>query len=138
MRGDPHRIDQVLLNLTSNAVKFTPSGEVVVHTRVIDDDGEAVTLQIDVSDTGVGMTKDEQERLFRAFSQGDTSTTRRFGGTGLGLAICKRLAELMGFTSIDLCLGVYVFLSVSHQPASTSTPMLRAVPLTILIAWSIE
>ncbi len=125
LRGDPLRLGQVLLNLVSNAVKFTPSGEVVVHTRVIDDDGEAVTLQIDVSDTGVGMTKDEQERLFRAFSQGDTSTTRRFGGTGLGLVICHRLTRLMGGTiHVSSTQGVGTTFSVKVRLDRAASPAL--------------
>ena len=95
LRGDPLRLGQILLNLASNAVKFTPSGEVVVRTEVAGDDGATVTLRVEVTDTGVGMTEEQQERLFRAFSQGDTSTTRRFGGTGLGLVICHRLTRLM-------------------------------------------
>jgi two-component system sensor histidine kinase/response regulator len=95
LRGDPVRLGQILLNLTGNAVKFTSEGEIVVHSRVAEDDGETVVLQVDVSDTGIGMTEEQQNRLFRAFSQADTSTTRRFGGTGLGLVICHRLTRLM-------------------------------------------
>jgi len=128
LRGDPLRLGQILLNLVSNAVKFTPSGEVVVHTRVAGDDGDRVTLQIDVSDTGVGMTQDEQERLFRAFSQGDTSTTRRFGGTGLGLVICHRLTRLMdGTVNVSSTQGIgttfRVTVRLGHAASEAALPI---------------
>ena len=93
--GDPLRLQQVLVNLCSNAVKFTKQGEVVVSVKPIRiDDGE-VELEFAVSDTGIGMTPDQQARLFRPFTQADSSTTRKFGGTGLGLSISLRLVELM-------------------------------------------
>ena len=93
--GDPLRLQQVLVNLCSNAVKFTKQGEVVVSVKPVRiDDGE-VELEFAVSDTGIGMTPDQQARLFRPFTQADSSTTRKFGGTGLGLSISLRLVELM-------------------------------------------
>jgi signal transduction histidine kinase/CheY-like chemotaxis protein len=95
VRGDPGRLRQVLLNLLSNAVKFTYEGEIFVRVRVESDDGTDVTLRFDVSDTGIGMSADQRAFIFDAFSQADTSTTRRFGGTGLGLAISKRLVGYM-------------------------------------------
>jgi signal transduction histidine kinase/CheY-like chemotaxis protein len=130
LRGDPLRLGQILLNLTSNAVKFTPSGEVVVHTRVAEDDGERVLLSISVTDTGVGMSAEQQDRLFRAFSQGDTSTTRRFGGTGLGLVICHRLVRLMGGSirvrSTQGAGTTFTFdIRLDHAQASTSAAVLR-------------
>jgi signal transduction histidine kinase/DNA-binding response OmpR family regulator len=91
MRGDQGRLRQILLNLMSNAVKFTANGEVAVTVEF-----EPGLTRFAVRDTGVGVPKETQSRLFRAFSQADSSTTRRFGGTGLGLAISRRLAELMG------------------------------------------
>ena len=119
-RGDSGRVGQVILNLVGNAVKFTEAGEVVVEVRPAADaatdcsDGEddpntpaesrrtantdgghSVCMQFSVRDTGIGIDPKEQQRIFDAFSQGDTSTTRRFGGTGLGLAICARLVSLM-------------------------------------------
>ena len=96
VQGDPGRLRQVLLNLVSNAVKFTEQGEVAVQVSVDHEDGDEVLLRLSVTDTGVGITPEHQERLFDPFSQADASTTRRYGGTGLGLAISKRLAELMG------------------------------------------
>jgi PAS domain S-box-containing protein len=94
--GDPLRLGQVLLNLTNNAIKFTESGEIVVSTEMIARDQDRVTLKFSVSDTGIGLTREQINKLFQAFSQADTSTTRKYGGTGLGLTISKRLVDLMG------------------------------------------
>jgi CheY-like chemotaxis protein len=94
--GDPLRIGQVLINLTNNAVKFTEKGEIVVDIRLLETAGDQVTVQFAVSDTGIGMTEEQQGKLFQSFSQADTSTTRKYGGTGLGLAISKQFVELMG------------------------------------------
>lgn len=93
--GDPGRLRQVLLNYLSNAVKFTPAGEISVRVSR-DNSGKHPLLRFSVTDTGIGLTKDEQEKLFVPFRQADSSTTRRFGGTGLGLAICQKLASIMG------------------------------------------
>ena len=94
--GDPLRVEQVLINLGSNAVKFTPAGEVVFSTRVAARTADYVTLEFSVRDTGIGISPEQIGRLFTEFSQGDASTTRQYGGTGLGLTITKRLVELMG------------------------------------------
>jgi two-component system sensor histidine kinase/response regulator len=94
--GDSLRFNQVLLNLVSNAVKFTEQGEVSVGLRPLQRLGAELLLEVTVRDTGIGMTPEQQASLFRSFSQADSSTTRRFGGTGLGLAISRQLIDLMG------------------------------------------
>ena len=94
--GDSVRLRQVLFNLLSNAIKFTESGMVSVSAEVVQETETAQTLRWRVTDTGIGIEPQSQNRLFDPFVQADTSTTRRFGGTGLGLAICRRLVQLMG------------------------------------------
>ena len=96
VRGDPLRLGQILLNFIGNAIKFSERGLVQVRVRLAEDRGETLLLRLEVEDQGIGLTADQQGRLFQAFSQADDSTTRRFGGTGLGLVICRRLANLMG------------------------------------------
>ena len=94
--GDPSRLGQVLLNLGNNAVKFTERGEVVIGVAVLARDDASVRLRFEVSDTGIGMSAEQQGRLFEPFTQADASTSRRYGGTGLGLAISRHLVRLMG------------------------------------------
>jgi protein-histidine pros-kinase len=96
LRGDPWRLRQVLLNLVGNAIKFTPRGEIEVGVRARERSADAVTLEILVRDTGIGIDQARQESIFAAFAQADSSTTRKYGGTGLGLAICRQIVELMG------------------------------------------
>jgi len=94
--GDPIRLRQIVINLVGNAIKFTESGEVVVDLQVESTDQKAARLHFEVRDTGVGITEQQRGKIFEAFGQADSSTTRQYGGTGLGLAIAAQLAEMMG------------------------------------------
>ena len=96
MIGDPLRIGQVITNLCSNAVKFTENGEILVKIKKTNEIDKKISLNISVTDTGIGMNEEQLSKLFQSFSQADTSTTRKYGGTGLGLTISKKLTELMG------------------------------------------
>ncbi|QJW83556.1 response regulator [Ramlibacter terrae] len=93
--GDDMRLRQILINPGGNAVKFTERGEVVIRTLLVDRDAESATVEFSVEDTGIGITPEQQERLFADYVQASGDTTRQFGGTGLGLGICRRLTELM-------------------------------------------
>ncbi|MBN2803952.1 MAG: response regulator, partial [Deltaproteobacteria bacterium] len=94
--GDSLRLSQILFNLVSNAVKFTQHGHVRIYVKKINEDDNGATLKFVVSDTGIGITNEQKKKLFKAFSQADDSTTRKYGGTGLGLNISKGLVEIMG------------------------------------------
>jgi polar amino acid transport system substrate-binding protein len=117
--GDPMRLNQILLNLCNNAIKFTDHGEVVLKIRQCGHEQDSVTLDFAVIDTGIGISSEQQEKLFASFSQADTTTTRRYGGTGLGLAISKRLTELM-----------HGRIGVESRPGAGSTFTVR-LPLTV-------
>lgn len=96
VRGDSHRIRQVLLNLLSNAFKFTAQGNIIVDVTMVRESVDSQLVKFSVKDSGIGISTEKQKRLFKSFSQTDSSTARNYGGTGLGLAICKQLAEMMG------------------------------------------
>ncbi|MBD3276764.1 MAG: PAS domain S-box protein, partial [Candidatus Aegiribacteria sp.] len=95
VEGDPNRLTQVIVNLVGNSIKFTESGEIVVHVKPLKNDAKKTVLQFSVSDTGVGIPPAKLENIFNSFTQADPSVTRRYGGTGLGLAICRNLVNLM-------------------------------------------
>lgn len=98
--GDPKRLRQILMNLAGNAIKFTKSGSVTIRVteqcEILEAPKHGLNLRFEITDTGIGMSEEAQERLFQPFQQADNSTSRKFGGTGLGLSICKKLVELMG------------------------------------------
>lgn len=96
VKADPGRIRQILTNLIGNAIKFTEQGEVAVFIRILEETTEEKSFRFEVKDSGIGIDKFQQSKLFDKFSQADNSTTRKYGGTGLGLSICKKLVELMG------------------------------------------
>ncbi|QSA96648.1 PAS domain S-box protein [Methylococcus sp. EFPC2] len=96
LRGDATRLRQALLNYASNAVKFTPEGSIILRARLLAEEGDELLMRFEVTDTGIGVAPKTLARLFQAFEQADTSTTRKYGGTGLGLAITRRLALMMG------------------------------------------
>ncbi|MDB5772546.1 MAG: domain S-box protein [Burkholderia sp.] len=108
--GDPLRLGQVLINLVNNAIKFTSIGEIEVSCTVVEKQDDLVRLKFSVRDTGIGITREQVDKLFQPFSQADGSTTRKYGGTGLGLSISQRLVELMGGT-----------IQVETQPGAGST-----------------
>ncbi|SMC20356.1 PAS domain S-box-containing protein [Andreprevotia lacus DSM 23236] len=139
--GDRLRIQQVMINLAGNAIKFTQSGEVLVGLRRASSTAATVTLEISVRDTGIGIAPEQLSRIFDGFSQAEASTTRRFGGTGLGLAISRRLVELMGgritVSSVPgkgSCFTFSLTLPLIESQAILSPSSLRDQPLRILIA----
>ena len=125
--GDPGRIRQVVLNLVSNAIKFTDSGHVLVEAGSHAISGGVASIRIAVRDTGIGIPADRQEMLFQKFQQLDSSTTRKYGGTGLGLAISKQLVELMGGT-LSLTSQVGEGSTFSVEMPLRANPLPRAEP----------
>jgi signal transduction histidine kinase/CheY-like chemotaxis protein len=134
--GDPLRLKQVLINLVNNAIKFTERGEVGIKVSCLEKQTDGLLkLQFDVWDTGIGIPKDKLHRLFRAFSQVDSSTTRKYGGTGLGLAICQKLVTLMGGTIGVLSLpgvGAKFTFTINAYPGDISHQQSPSFDLTEL------
>jgi len=146
LRGDQLRIKQMLLNLLGNATKFTEKGSITIAVRLLEQDTHRALIRLTVSDTGIGIPPELQQKIFKPFEQADTSTTRRFGGTGLGLTICRKLVELMGGAiSVESCPGVgssfhleipfeLSTFTAQHQTQTASLPGKPARTLSILIA----
>lgn len=124
--GDEQRLGQILLNLTSNAIKFSDAGSVKVSVALVEENMHSALLRFEVKDTGIGISEKDQKRLFLPFEQADNTTTRKYGGTGLGLAICKRLVHLMGGEvgiSSELGVGsVFWFTARFTKPAADEQP----------------
>ncbi len=126
MRGDPHHLRQILINLASNAVKFTDRGSVTLHVSAQEETETRVHLKFSIRDTGIGIAPEAQKRIFESFAQADQTTTRRFGGTGLGTTIAKQLVELMGGRiGLESAMGLgstfWFEVSLEKQPERTET-----------------
>jgi signal transduction histidine kinase/DNA-binding NarL/FixJ family response regulator len=142
LQGDPLRLTQILSNLLANAIKFTTEGEVKLEARLINETSSTVSLQIAVSDTGIGISEQSLSKLFQPFEQADASTTRKYGGTGLGLTIARRLVELMGgrlevVSKVwqGTCFTIFLELeksdsAVNDFPLRTDNTQLNVKPLT--------
>ncbi|MDR9501173.1 MAG: 7TM diverse intracellular signaling domain-containing protein [Desulfurivibrionaceae bacterium] len=124
--GDPLRLEQVLINLVANGIKFTDRGEVALHVSCTEEDATGATLCFAVADTGIGLSREQTDHLFTAFHQADTSITRQYGGTGLGLAISQQLAALMhGSITVTTAVGrgaTFLFTGRFGKGAATSLP----------------
>jgi len=150
--GDVTRLRQIIVNLVNNAIKFTPTGSISIQVRRIPLDATVratpagrMRLEITVQDTGIGIPPDRIDRLFKAFSQVDSSTTRKYGGTGLGLAICQRLCQLMnGDIRVESALGkgstftIAIMTDAAQRPAEVTAPSFSGVELKGAMALCIE
>jgi len=134
-KGDPGRIRQVLTNLISNSIKFTPKGSVLIRVQERIESSTSSLLHFEIEDTGIGISDEALSRMFQAFSQADASMTRRFGGTGLGLSICKRLVHLMDgkigvHSKTDVGTTFWFDLPLSHGVSVAKTESLHAIKIT--------
>lgn len=137
--GDALRLKQILLNFVGNAIKFSEHGRVEISVRATEDDGHSLLLRVEVSDEGIGLSAEQQSRLFQVFSQADGSSTRKYGGSGLGLAISRRLARLMGGdVGVTSQLGVgstfWMTARLKHALGETSHAGPNAEPLREILA----
>ena len=140
LRGDPDRLRQILINLVSNAIKFTDRGEVIMRAKLVEQAADHVVVRFEVQDTGIGISPDAQTRLFRSFSQVDSSSTRRHGGSGLGLAISKRLSEMMhGTIGVESAVGTgstfwcTVRFGRQAQPSASPSPRADLAGIRVLV-----
>ena len=141
--GDDMRLQQVLINLGGNAIKFTSAGEVVLRLRVVEGDAQSVLVEFAMKDSGIGIAPENQAHIFSGFSQAEASTTRRYGGTGLGLAISSRMVNLLGGTlALDSVLGEgstfhfqirFPVAEIEALPVTGASPALAPGPLHVLI-----
>lgn len=130
--GDPLRLQQILMNLSSNAIKFTEKGMVTISVRMLEQSSAGIRLLFSVRDTGTGLSREQAAHLFEAFQQADISTTRRYGGTGLGLVICRRLVQLMGGDiGVDSMLGQgsNFYFELTLPSAVVKKPLLPTRPI---------
>jgi two-component system sensor histidine kinase RpfC len=140
LRGDPHHLRQVLINLVSNAIKFTAQGSVIVHLSQLAEDDDFASIKFSVRDTGIGIPPEVQGRIFESFVQADQSTTRQYGGTGLGTAIAKQLVELMGgHMGLESAVGLgstfwfeVAFTKQEAQPSASNDGLLAGAPILLI------
>jgi signal transduction histidine kinase/CheY-like chemotaxis protein/CHASE3 domain sensor protein len=133
--GDSLRLQQVLINLIGNAVKFTERGEIVLSLKLVESSPSKISIEFTVRDTGIGISSENVEHIFEGFSQAEASTTRRFGGTGLGLTICKRLVAAMGGQlQLDSTFGVgsRFFFTLPFELIVSEHPVLNKFPISLM------
>lgn len=136
--GDPGQLRQILVNLVGNAIKFTTSGAVTIEAVMEKTADGSALVRYTVADTGIGISRDVQGRLFNRFTQADSSTSRRYGGTGLGLAICRKLSEMMGgsigLESTEGAGSRFFFTALFHVPDEVPPPLAEMADLRVLVA----